>query len=146
MLIKLNGVSLQELELALKYSGLFVDSDPDKNPDYAEIKPIPAFLLSDAPCRCSAASELLVFKDKARKKVVEVQENVLKLGYKIEELAIKLGEHEVRALKAKKSHYKMFPNGNPYEESMAQAHHNKEQVATSLEFWEKLGEKYTKRK
>lgn len=46
MLIKLNGVSLAELESALKYSGLYVQVD-HANPDYAEIKAIPEFILHD---------------------------------------------------------------------------------------------------
>lgn len=45
MLIKLNGVSMAELESALKYSGLYVQTD-EANPDYAEIKAIPQMIRS----------------------------------------------------------------------------------------------------
>lgn len=46
MLIKLNGVSLAELESALRYSGLFVEVGEGKNSDYAEIKAIPQMIRS----------------------------------------------------------------------------------------------------
>ena len=46
MKLKLVGASLAELESALKYSGLFVYASDDG--DYAEIKAIPAFLVSES--------------------------------------------------------------------------------------------------
>jgi hypothetical protein len=58
MLIKLNGVSMAELESALKYSGLFVETR-DGHEDYAEIKAIPAFLIKDRPLQEGRALESL---------------------------------------------------------------------------------------
>lgn len=46
MLIRLNGVSMAELESALRFSGLYVQVD-EMNRDYAEIKAIPEFVLHD---------------------------------------------------------------------------------------------------
>lgn len=46
MLIRLNGVTMAELESALKYTGLYVQRD-DSDDNYAEIKAIPDFLLRD---------------------------------------------------------------------------------------------------
>ena len=68
--IKLVGVSLAELELALKYSGLFVDSD--ERGDYAEIKAIPAFLLgsvesNNVRCGCDAYRKLGEHKERMEK-------------------------------------------------------------------------------
>ena len=65
MKLKLVGASLAELESALKYSGLYVDAEGD----YAEIKAIPAFLLTspdpsnpakpnNVRCGCDAAKKL----------------------------------------------------------------------------------------
>lgn len=42
MLIRLNGVSVAELESALRYSGLYVEAEGD----YAEIKAIPQMIRS----------------------------------------------------------------------------------------------------
>ena len=85
--IKLVGVSMAELELALKYSGLYVDAEGD----YAEIKAIPEFLRtnpSTTQCRCDAAKQLQEIKTKAREKVKHLQEQVEEMGYKIKELEI----------------------------------------------------------
>jgi hypothetical protein len=46
MLIRLVGVSMAELESALRFSGLYVQTD-EVNREYAEIKAIPEFVLHD---------------------------------------------------------------------------------------------------
>jgi hypothetical protein len=46
MLIRLNGVSMAELESALKYTGLYLQVD-ESNAEYAEIKAIPQSLLRE---------------------------------------------------------------------------------------------------
>jgi hypothetical protein len=96
MNIKLLGVSLAELELALKYSGLYVEAEGN----YAEIKAIPEFLRtnpSTTQCRCDAAKQLQGIKTKAREKVKHLQEQVEEMGYKVTELAVHLGKKEVVA-------------------------------------------------
>jgi hypothetical protein len=105
------------LESALKYSGLYVDAEGD----YAEIKAIPAFLLTspdpsnptkpnNVRCGCDAYKQLQEIKTKAREKVKHLQEQVEEMGYKIKELEIGID----------------LPKPKP----------------TSLEFWEALGKNW----
>ena len=89
MNIKLLGVSLAELELALKYSGLYVEAEGN----YAEIKAIPEFLRtnpSTTQCRCDAHKQLQEIKDKAGMKVKRLQKQVEGMRHKVTELEIGL--------------------------------------------------------
>ena len=98
MNIKLVGVSVAELELALKYSGLYVQTDDAGS--YAEIKAIPQMLLSkpnNVRCGCDAHKQLQEIKDKVRAKTAELKTQVEEMGYKVTELAVHLGKKEVVA-------------------------------------------------
>lgn len=136
MRIKLVGVSLAELESALKYSGLFVESDKD----YAEIKAIPAFLASanKTQCGCDAARQLADLKERVSQKVKTLQAQTEEMGYKAREIAILLGKHEVKA--EREAHKEA--SWNHYigkEEYTPQA---KASSLGSIEFWEALGDKH----
>lgn len=133
MRIKLVGVSLGELELALKYSGLFVESDGD----YAEIKAIPSFLVSanQTQCGCAASKQLADLKDRVGQKVKTLQAQHEEMGHKVQEMAILLGKHELR--KEKDLDYVASMKHHMGEEEYV----DRGRRLASIEFWEKLGEK-----
>lgn len=134
MRIKLVGVSIDELQLALKYSGLFVESDGD----YAEIKAIPSFLVSanHTQCGCAASRQLAELKDRVGQKVKTLQAQHEEMGYKVQEMAILLGKHELRR-----------ERDLDYVARGKHARGEKEYVdakvrLANIEFWEKLGDKF----
>jgi hypothetical protein len=90
--IKLVGVSVAELELALKYSGLYVEVEGN----YAEIKAIPEFLKTTPSNLDPQNKQLQEIKDKLRAKTAELKTQVEEMGYKVTELAVHLGGREVR--------------------------------------------------
>lgn len=147
MIIKLSGVSVAELESALKYSGLFVDAS--EQGDYAEIKAIPAFLLSDPAsdqanpakpnnvrCGCDAYRQLAELKDKAGKKITELKAQTEEMGYKVREMAILLGKHELKAEREahKEAGFRHYTGEKEYVDKQVRL--------ANIEFWERLGDKH----
>lgn len=146
MQIKLIGVSLAELESALKYSGLFVETR-EEHEDYAEIKAIPAFLLSDSDptdpakpnnvrCGCDAHRQLAELKDKVGQKVRTLQAQHEEMGYKVREMAILLGKHELKAEREadKKASWEHYVGKEEYLDKKVRL--------ANIEFWERLGDKH----
>lgn len=138
MIIKLSGVSVAELELALRYSGLFVETR-EGHEDYAEIKAIPAFILSkpnNVRCGCDAYRQLAELKDKAGKKITELKAQTEEMGYKVREMAILLGKHELKAEREadKKASWEHYVGKEEYLDKKVRL--------ANIEFWERLGDKH----
>jgi hypothetical protein len=136
MNIKLVGVGIAELETALKYSGLYVQTDDAG--DYAEIKAIPEFLRTNPSipqCGCDAAKQLQEIKTKMRAKTAELKTQVEEMGYKVMELSVHLGRFELQKLKqeiAEEKYGKYLPKYRPKTPEQL------EKRLADIEFWEKM--------
>lgn len=138
MNIKLVGVSVAELELALKYSGLYVEAEGD----YAEIKAIPEFLRTNPSNLDPQSKQLQELKDKMRHKIAELKAQVKEMGHKVTELSVHLGKHEVKKLKqeiAEEKYGKYLPKYRP------KTPEEMEKRLADIEFWEKLQDEHEMR-
>ena len=76
MKIKLDGVSVEELQLALKFSGLYFDGDA--------IKPIPEFIRTTPKCGCDLGKQLM----RAKGKLADMETLIDNMKFKLTELRI----------------------------------------------------------